>query len=158
MMIRTLQQRMVVLILVPVGAILIVLGGTGFFYARDIMLAQWRESALLKLQRAAHHIDMRLGRPLGLLGLLSDTAGVDEARAVQDWIVEDLQALEGVARVRLDWDAEPSRAAVPMGRGMGRGMGRMMGFHRANIARVTNPVYNPEPRDRRADRGPGHPV
>lgn len=143
MNIRTLQQRMVVFILLPVGVILTLLGVAGFFYARDIMMSQWRESAVLKLQRAAHHIDMRLEKPLGLLGLLSRTAGLDESESIRSWILSELETLEGVTSVRLEWDAHRPENVMPIYR-MGRGSGRMMRFHRANVDRVTNPVYDPE--------------
>ena len=41
---------------------MIVMGFAGYVYARNILLSQWREAFVLKLQRAAHQVDMRLMR------------------------------------------------------------------------------------------------
>jgi hypothetical protein len=46
----------------PVALLLIAMGFAGFIYARDSLVKQWREAAILKLQRAAHQVDMRLNR------------------------------------------------------------------------------------------------
>lgn len=51
--IRSLQQRLVLFLLLPVAALLLGMGIIGFIYARNSLLSQWREAAILKLQRAA---------------------------------------------------------------------------------------------------------
>jgi class 3 adenylate cyclase len=142
---------MVLLVLLPVGGLLTALGFLGFVYARDIMLEQWREAAVLRLQRAAHHVDMRLESPMRLVELLGETGEAGDALAIQAWILDRLEEVEGVTDVRLDWEGAASAEARPfMGRrggmsgGMGGGMGGMMRFHRARIARVTSPEYDPE--------------
>jgi hypothetical protein len=63
-MIRSLQQRLVLFLLLPAALVLFAMGFLGFLYARGIMLNQWREAAILRLERAAHHIDMRLTKPI----------------------------------------------------------------------------------------------
>jgi hypothetical protein len=59
---RSLQQRFSIFMIFPVLLLLIIMGIAGFVYARSLLLSQWREAAILKLQRAAHQVDMRLGR------------------------------------------------------------------------------------------------
>ena len=59
---KTLQQRLSLYLLLPVAFLLIVMGFAGYIYARNILLSQWREASVLKLQRAAHQVDMRLMR------------------------------------------------------------------------------------------------
>ena len=59
---KTLQQRLSLYLLLPVALLLIVMGFAGYIYARNILLSQWREASVLKLQRAAHQVDMRLMR------------------------------------------------------------------------------------------------
>jgi class 3 adenylate cyclase len=151
MAIRTLQRRMVLLVLLPVGMLLAALGFLGYFKTRDIMLDQWREAAILRLQRAAHHVDMRLDRPVQLVELLGRTGDAREGLAIQSWIVDQLKEMQGVTDVLLDWEGpEPWDDEPHMGRmgnmfaGRGAGMGRMMRFHRARIARITSPAYDPE--------------
>ncbi|MDH3555985.1 MAG: hypothetical protein OES18_09075, partial [Deltaproteobacteria bacterium] len=73
--IKSLQQRLMLFLFLPVAALLIGMGMIGFVYARNSLLTQWREAAVLKLQRAAHEVDMRLSRPLKWLEMYNDTGG-----------------------------------------------------------------------------------
>ncbi|NIW00493.1 hypothetical protein GWN26_15755, partial [Candidatus Saccharibacteria bacterium] len=57
---KSLHQRLTFFVLLPVALLLIGMGFVGFIYARNSLLAQWREAAILKLQRAAHQVDMHL--------------------------------------------------------------------------------------------------
>lgn len=66
--IQTLQRRLVVFLLVPIGLVLVLAGAAGFVRARWTILQEWQEAAGLSLARAAHELDMRL-------------------RAVQDWVL-----------------------------------------------------------------------
>jgi len=157
MAIKTLQQRIILLLLLPIAAVIIITGILGFLYAKENLLNEWRESAILKLQRAAHHIDMRLNRPIEWMEMFHKTAGGMGAYAVQQWILEQLKDLDGVTGADLEWmeDNEPddSNMMSMMGRGgMGQAMGRTMGqsnsrgrmmmFQRARISEVTRPRYD----------------
>jgi sigma-B regulation protein RsbU (phosphoserine phosphatase) len=59
---RGLQQRLALYMFLPVAILLAGMGIAGFIYARNILIIEWGEAATLKLQRAAHNVDMRLGR------------------------------------------------------------------------------------------------
>jgi len=107
---RSLRQRLVLFVLLPVAVLLFSMGLIGFVFARNSMLVQWREAAVLKLQRAAHHVDMRLVEPKEWMGIFSSTVGHPGAAAVQQMIIERLQAMDGVAFVNLMW--EPAAAAA----------------------------------------------
>ena len=74
-MIKTLKQRLTLFLLLPVTLLLFLTGFFGFLYARGIMLEEWREAALLKMQRAAHHIDMRLSKPIEWINMFQKTSG-----------------------------------------------------------------------------------
>jgi len=115
---------------------------TGFFYARKIMLGQWTEAAIVKLQRAAHNIDMRLSRPIEWIEMFHKTGGERGEYALRNWILNQLKRLEGVTKVHLQWlDQGAERRMAP---GMHPRMNhqRMMGFHRGGIAEVTPPRYD----------------
>jgi sigma-B regulation protein RsbU (phosphoserine phosphatase) len=101
---RSLHQRLVLFLLLPVAVLLFLMGLVGFVFARDSLLAQWQEAAVLKLQRAAHRVDMRLVAPKEWLGIFAGTVGRPSASIVQEAIVERLQAMEGVAYVNLVWE------------------------------------------------------
>ena len=133
---RSLQQRLIFLLLLPVALLLCGVGVAGFIHARANMLEQWRESALFSLERAAHSIDMRLEQPVEGVNLIiglseSGTASLDTWESY-------LRRLPGVVKVDFELDqglAGPGRS--PMMRGAGG-----MGFHRAKIAQVTNPSFD----------------
>jgi sigma-B regulation protein RsbU (phosphoserine phosphatase) len=57
---KSLQQRLTIYLILPVALLLILMGIAGFIYARNLLLSQWQEASILKLQRAAHQVDMRL--------------------------------------------------------------------------------------------------
>lgn len=111
---KTLQQRIVIFILIPVFFILAGMGWISFLYARNAMLAQWGETAVAKLQKAAHMIDMRLSRPKDLLLMLENNYGQDQSFAIQLFIVEQLQEMEGVVEVNSDLINSSGKGPVHM--------------------------------------------
>ena len=141
-MISSLQQRLALFLLLPAALLLFAIGLLGFFYAREVMLNQWREAAILKLERAAHHIDMRLTKPIMRIKMFQKAADQQERFNVQAWILDRLRELDGVSRVDVEGlEEQPSEMRMP-GRGMGMGRMGMMRFHRARISEVTSPVYD----------------
>jgi sigma-B regulation protein RsbU (phosphoserine phosphatase) len=144
---KSLQQRLVLFLLLPVTMLLVAMGFAGFIYARNSLFTQWREAAILKLQKAAHQVDMRLSRPKEFVQMYHETAGTIDADAIQEWIIAQLKEAEGVSRVTLTWLHEEPMNQVfhphKMKRGQGtwrrRGMRR---FHRAKIAGISFPRYD----------------
>ena len=137
---RSLHQRLVLFVLLPVALLLFLMGMIGFVFARNSLLTQWQEAAVLKLQRAAHHADMRLIEPKEWLELFSGTIGRPGASAAQQVIIERLQAMEGVAYVNLTWD-DAAAAGIQTGRGGGQMQGQMgggqpMGMRSTRMARA----------------------
>ncbi len=152
---KSLQHRFTLFILIPVALLLLIMGIGGFKFARDQLLAQWGEATILKLQRAAHHIDMRLKRPKEMLDLFSITAGLPHAMHIQRLILSQLKTLEGITSVELRWTDIASRDAIPpnTGRSTGRpyqGMHasisstaiKMMPFHQGGRVVVEPPRYD----------------
>jgi sigma-B regulation protein RsbU (phosphoserine phosphatase) len=156
---KSLKQRLIVFMLIPVAVLLVAGGYIGFVYARNSMLVQWREAAILELQQEAHKVDMRLSRPKQWLQMFYHTSWKDHAdHHVQEWVLEQLKEIEGVARVNLTWLDGPmdesqtsnqslSNSHHSMGQGphrmaMGKRMAGPMRFHRAQIAEITPPSYD----------------
>jgi len=145
--IKSLQQRLMLFLFLPVAALLIGMGMIGFVYARNSLLKEWREAAVLKLQRAAHEVDMRLSRPLKWLEMYNNTGGEHFDEHTQEWILEQLRQLEGVVRVELDRvdegrDEPMLHMHVQHHGSQGAMMRGMMQFHRARIAEITPPRYD----------------
>ncbi len=125
-------------VLCPVALLLFLTGFVGFIYARNIMLDQWKEAAILKLGWAAHQVDMRLEEPVQWLSLLRRIPVGGGLRA-QEHVLEELRSLDGVQSVDLEWSNESSMFAFG-GRHMG---GRMMSTQ-DRVSVVTPPELDPD--------------
>ena len=151
--IKTLQQRFVVLMLVPVALLLCIMGAVGFVYGRNAIIAQWEEAAILKLRLAAHHVDMRLARPKEEVNLYLKVMENDQrpmAGGID--ILKELADSPGVMAVyrngqRLSEAGGRGTHGSPSG-GMGR-MGRASGpMGRGREFIITEPHYDPATDDR----------
>lgn len=100
---RSLQQRTLAFILAPTFLLLITLSVGGFVFVRDMLLSQWGETAVVKLQRTAHLVDMQLRQPKDLLLLLQSADDVDDKRLLFDHIIKQIKELEGVVGVNVEW-------------------------------------------------------
>jgi sigma-B regulation protein RsbU (phosphoserine phosphatase) len=155
--IKTLRQRFVVYMLLPVALLLWGMGVIGFVYARNAIFTQWEEAAILKLQRLAHHVDMRLAQPKEWVSLylkLMENNQHPMAGGID--ILKELENREGVVAVYLNGDPLSSAAGVGMSGMRSRGqMGRnrqMSGMSgpmgRGRDFTVTEPHYNPDTNNR----------
>lgn len=106
---RTLQQRLVFFLLLPVALLLIGVGTAGFFFVRHVLLTDWQEATVLKLQRSAHQVDMKLRRPIDLMQMYFDAAGTPEGTVIQGWVLHELRKLQGIADVRTTWLGDVGR-------------------------------------------------
>jgi phosphoserine phosphatase RsbU/P len=157
---KSLQQRLLLFLMLPVALSLIGMGIAGFIYARDALLSQWQEAAILRLGRAAHQVDMQLGRTKHWIGALNGAGESSDPEIIFDWVVKQLKAQEGVVRVDLTWENASSNDTGQMGPdmmkpgyGMGPGMmgstndraGMMMQMHRfrrTRIGEITPPRFD----------------
>jgi sigma-B regulation protein RsbU (phosphoserine phosphatase) len=149
----SLQQRFSLLLIIPVTLLLIMMGIAGFFYARDLLLDQWRDAAILRLQRAAHQMDMHLSRIKDGIRLFHEISGAQYPESFHQWALEHLSRQEGVVDVLLTWNAPGERAGAesetvppaPHGRRGSRAMGkawRILRFHSAAIREITPPRFD----------------
>lgn len=117
------QQRLALYMFLPVAILLIAMGIAGFVYARNILISQWGEAATLKLQRAAHNVDMRLGRAKEWLKMFHTADDNPYAGYIHEMVIKQLEGLDGVARVSLTWTdagrplAVAKRGLIPLSKG-----------------------------------------
>jgi len=138
-MIRSLKQRLALFLLLPVAVMLSATGYLVFELAKKTMMEEWKESSILKLQRAAHHIDMRLDKPTEWIEMFNKVGGQSATVAVQELILAHLRGLEGVTEVDLQWTErtrEPSSADQPAG------TQKMTHVHGASVAQVAPPLFD----------------
>ena len=155
---KSLQQRLTIFVLFPVALLLLAMGFAGFIYARNSLLAQWREAAILKLQRAAHSVDMRLDRTKKWMQVLGEAGGSQDPDHVYSWVEDQLKKSEGVSRVNLTWideATEPSGASndLRVMNQMRTRMGQMGGI---NGKRREKP--NDDEATSRGENGGNHPA
>lgn len=145
-----LQKRLLFFLLLPAACVLITVGAGVYLFSEKLLLQEWRKGAVSRLQWAAHHIDMRLQRPMDWMEILHTTGEFQRAEDIQPFIIEQIESLAGVAGVTLHWEegSSPPQAMAHGGHGTHSGMHPMpqmkmgmMRFHRAEIARVTPPRF-----------------
>lgn len=157
---KSLQQRLSLFMILPVAVLLVGMGIASFIYARDALLSQWQEAAVLKLERGAHQVDMHLSRIRNWIHSLDKAAESSNPEIIFQWVTEQLKAQEGVVRLDLTWQDNTSNDTMPtkpgmMGPGsaMGPGIGgsrgdraemmrRMQRFRRARIGDITTPRFD----------------
>lgn len=98
------QQRTFFFILVPIFILLVCLSLAGYLFVRTVLLNQWGETAIAKLQRTAHQIDMRLRKPKDLLLLLHSRKSNDVNREILPYILQEIKQLEGVISAKIEWN------------------------------------------------------
>ena len=153
---KSLQQRHSIFLILPVALLMLAIGFAGFFYARNLILSQWQEAAVLKLQRAAHQVDMQLARVKELIGIFHQAPEGPDGSRLQFWAVEQLEGQTVVDHVHLTWtnsassqhglpnnqrqlkghsprDRHPRRSGQPM---------QMRRFHRGRIREITPPRFD----------------
>ncbi|MBU1741317.1 MAG: HAMP domain-containing protein, partial [Proteobacteria bacterium] len=144
---KSLRQRLIVLLILPVGTLMLGMGLLGFVYARQVMLDRWRESALLSLERAAHSVDMRIDDLVKLVRLLGAISQTPQLPFVERWLLDRLRTLPGVTRAALKLTAATPAPGIIMRRGgpmmaPGRRGPMGMAFHRVRVSQVTSPRYD----------------
>jgi class 3 adenylate cyclase len=118
---KTLQQRLIIFLILPVAVFLFSIGAAGYFYIRGTLYGEWQEAAILRLERAAHYLDMRLNEPLQWIQSLVNTGGDRKGTDNQNWILQKLREQPGVEQVALTWqEPRPGGGGVVQG---GRGGG-----------------------------------
>jgi class 3 adenylate cyclase len=144
-MIKSLKQRLALLLILPVALLLSLTGVSGFIYVRNAMLKEWREAAVLKLERAAHRMDMRIDRPMAWIRMFNQAADGHTEPIAREWILNQLKNLEGVMGVRLELPEHRLNSGSsmnPAASGAGMGHKKMMQFHQGWISEVTPPRYD----------------
>lgn len=101
--IKSLQQRLILFLLLPVAVFLSAMGAFGYVYIRDSLFHEWQQAATLRLERAAHSMDMRLSEPIRWMQNFAKTGSGQKAEDNQQWILQQLRQLSGVSLVSLTW-------------------------------------------------------
>jgi class 3 adenylate cyclase len=98
---KTLERRLMVLLVIPVTVFLLVFGAFGYRFIQGILFREWQEVAILRLARAAHLMDMRLESQIRWMESFA-RAGLDfHGPDIQGWLLQQMKSQPGVTQVRL---------------------------------------------------------
>jgi len=108
---KTLQQKLIVFVILPVAIILSTIGIAGFFYIRDGLYNWWQQIAVLQMERAAQRLEVRLNNPIDLIESFARAGREPAAEEIQGWLLKELQRQDGVGQVRLTWQGSGKAGA-----------------------------------------------
>jgi adenylate cyclase len=100
---KTLQRRLTVLLVVPLTLFLLGFGFFGYRFIHGILFTEWREIAILRLERAAHQLDMKLHEQIGWMESFARAGQDSQGEVIQRWLLEQMKAQPGVRQVYLTW-------------------------------------------------------
>ncbi|MFH1596478.1 MAG: adenylate/guanylate cyclase domain-containing protein [Pseudomonadota bacterium] len=100
----TLERRLIILLVVPVTLFLLVIGIFGYRFIQGILLKEWQEIAILRLERAAHQMDMKLHEQMGWMAAFARAGQDPRGVEIQRWLLQQIKTLAGVSQVNLTWE------------------------------------------------------
>jgi len=139
---KTLQGRMIVLLLMPVFLTIFAGGMVSFITTRNIMLTQWNESAVLKLQRAAHNLEMQVLKPIELLNAFYMSPYFQNTTQSEKILIKSLTALEGVVRVEFTHSQPDGINKGKLDKMMHMGQKGHIRMRQGKILKITEPEYD----------------
>ncbi len=86
-----LRHKLTFYVLLPTALLLLGFGAAGFLYARGKLLEEWRKAAILRLERAAHQLDMRLRKPLDWIDMFAKSVIAGHPPDNQKWIITQIK-------------------------------------------------------------------
>ena len=137
----SLQQRTLLYTILPIFIFLLLLSFIGFIFVRDLLITQWGETAISRLERSADLIEAKLREPKKLLLLLQDDDKMAVNRRLINHIATQIEELEMVSEVIVDWpdsSLETGSYEIPA---KNEGAGSRRGFHLQRFD-IGSPRYN----------------
>ena len=100
---KTLQRRLIVLLVVPLTLFLLGFGFFGYRFIQAILFKEWQEIAILRLKRAAHQMDMKLHEQMGGMESFARTGQDSQGEDIQRWLLQQMKAQPGVQQADSTW-------------------------------------------------------
>jgi adenylate cyclase len=98
---KTLERRLIVLLVIPVTLFLLVMGAFGYRFIQGILFKEWQEIAILRLKRAAHLTDMRLESQIRWMASFARAGQDPHGPEIQGWLLQQMKSQPGVTQVKL---------------------------------------------------------
>jgi class 3 adenylate cyclase len=100
---KTLERRLMVLLVLPVILFLLVIGVFGYRFIQGLLFKDWQEIAILRLERAAHQLDMRLYGQMQWMETFARAGQDPRGQEIQRWLLQQIKSQIGVRQVNLTW-------------------------------------------------------
>jgi adenylate cyclase len=126
---KTLQRRLIVLLVVPVTLFLMILGVFGYRFIQGILFKEWQEIAILRLERAAHQMDMKLHEQMEWMEAFARAGKDSQGAEIQRWLLQQIKSQAGVSHVSLNWDKITDNGEVKPARDRSAGMSPIQYFY-----------------------------
>ena len=107
---KSLQQRTLLYAILPTFILLITLSLIGFLFVRNVLITQWGETIVSRLERSADLIEAKLIEPKKLLMLLQNGDNSPVNRQMINKVASQIKAFDIVEDVIVDWPERPSSA------------------------------------------------
>jgi adenylate cyclase len=101
---KTLVRRLIVLLVVPVTLFLFIIGVFGYRFIQGLLFKDWQEIAILRLERAAHQLDMRLHGQTQWMETFARAGQDHRGQEIQRWLLQQIKSQPGVSQVNLTWE------------------------------------------------------
>ena len=100
---KSLKQKLAFFVILPLSLIMLIAGSLGMRLISDVLLKQWEETAISKMQRSAHNVDMRLMRPKELFQFFQQNRQKTLTRRDAQLLIAQLRAIDGVVEVKYNF-------------------------------------------------------
>ncbi len=100
---KSLERRLIALLVLPLTLFLLVIGGLGYHFLHGLLFREWQDLAILRLERAAHQMDMKLSAPMEWMQAFAQAGEAPQGQEIQSWLLPRLKAQPGVREVFLTW-------------------------------------------------------
>ncbi len=104
---KTLERRLIVLLVLPMTLFLLIIGVFGYRFIQGILFKQWQDIAILRLERAAHQLDMRLYGEIQWMEMFARAGQDPRGQEIQRWLLQKMKSQPGVRQVYLTWLKAP---------------------------------------------------
>lgn len=113
---KSLQQRILLYAILPTFVLLITLSLIGFLFVRNLLISQWGEHTVSRLERSAGLIEAKLLDPKKYLMLLQNEDNPSIHGQLIRHIISQIKELDVVEEVVLNWAEQPAANTATMKR------------------------------------------
>jgi adenylate cyclase len=113
---KTLQRRLTVLLVVPLILFLVGFGVFGYRFIQGLLFKEWGEVAILRLERAAHQMDMQLQAQTAWMQAFARAGQDAHGQDIQRWLLQQEKTQPGVHQVNLTWKKVAASQGSPEAR------------------------------------------